>query len=395
MKKVITMVGTSIFENCKKNMSNNSNFENYYKDLKDKKSEEYDSEKSRVDFIKKLVEDWINKEHDKQNVSAEIKSLEKIRKELDEEISVYLLTSDTVIGKLAGEVVESIIKSLGISNNVTQYTIEGLQVENRKEFGRGMVNLIYKIYEITDGYWENVIINITGGFKASIPYLTILAQVNKVPIYYIFEDTNALMKIPYIPIDIKWSVFEKNEEFFLNIEKEKIKELTDKVKNNSDIQSLLEVVEDYYCLNPLGIALWEKYREKFEIFYVSEEVKDYLEKNKSFKKIFEKSVLELMKKLKENPNHPDLHHPLQEVNLPEGFKVFKHIEGSHQVRILYKSDKYKTRYGSDKNLVYIGLFLVGSDVHDSGNEYVNYFDQKANAVLDTNKYSPEKINKEV
>ena len=67
------------------------------------------------------------------------------------------------------------------------HVISDLQVKDSKRFIKGMRNLIDEIFEIADEYWGNVIMNITGGYKASIPYLTILAQLNGCPIYYILK----------------------------------------------------------------------------------------------------------------------------------------------------------------------------------------------------------------
>jgi CRISPR/Cas system-associated protein Csm6 len=135
-----------------------------------------------------------------------------------------------------------------------------------------MVNLIQTIENISQGYWENVIINITGGYKATVPYLTILAQVNRCPIYYIFKDTDALIKIPYIPIDIKQSIFEKHKELFRKLEREEISELPQGLseEERKDIFSSLEQAGKYYTLNPLGVILWEKYKKISEMFYISD-----------------------------------------------------------------------------------------------------------------------------
>jgi len=104
-------------------------------------------------------------------------------------------------------------------NNSLDAVIKGLQVKNRDEFVRtGMVNLLNRIFRISNDFWDNIIINITAGYKATIPYLTVLAQINKCPIYYIFEDTDALVKIPNIPLNIDWNIFNKNEDWFFNLE---------------------------------------------------------------------------------------------------------------------------------------------------------------------------------
>lgn len=271
--------------------------------------------------------------------------------------------------------------------------IKGLQVKDRKKFNEGMSNLITEIYKIAGGSWDNVIINITGGYKATIPFLTILAQVNRCRMYYIFEETDSLIKIPYIPIDVKWKIFEENEKFFFDLEKEKVREIDKTLQINQDIDSLLEFADNLYSLNPLGVALWERYKSDFEFFYISKEVEDYLNRYTNRKEIFEKSVCELKRRLKENPNHPDLNHILSGISLPEGFKTFKHKEQNLQVRILYKNEPYKTIYNTEEIALYIGLVAIGSEVHNAENEYVDLFKKFGEKVKDIGNYNFKKIYK--
>ncbi len=166
--------------------------------------------KRKINNIKKEISKWIDKEKDKFNISAEVKSLKKISDELKEDLEVYLLASDTVLSRLAGEILQEFIPKIVPKCEVKKLEIiKDLQIWYRKDFNKGMSNLISKIYEISGEYWDNVVINITGGYKATIPYLTILAQINNCPIYYIFEDTDALIKIPNIPFSKDWFDWEE------------------------------------------------------------------------------------------------------------------------------------------------------------------------------------------
>ncbi|MEN3047094.1 MAG: putative CRISPR-associated protein, partial [Candidatus Hydrothermales bacterium] len=275
MKKIINMVGTSIFENYIKE-NHDTDFLRYYESLKDKRVKDWEEEKERIKRLKNKISTWIEHKFKKapETVSAEIKSLIKLSKELHDDLEIFLLSSDTVLSKLAGEILKDNLSKLENFENkkVELKEIKGLQVWDRQEFNLGLSNLITEIYRIANEYWENIIINITGGYKATLPYLTILAQINRCPIYYIFEDTDALIKIPYIPISINWSIFEENEEFFFKLEKEGIREIEDEKKIDHDINSLLEFADNLYSLNPLGIALWEKYKGEYEFIYVSHEI---------------------------------------------------------------------------------------------------------------------------
>ncbi|GAB5047026.1 putative CRISPR-associated protein [Thermodesulfovibrio sp. TK110] len=391
--KVVTMVGTSIFENFFEN-NDNSTVRNYYEDLKNKRENEYARNETKINAIKKAITNWINKEKEKFNISAEIKSLTKISEELNEYLEVYLLASDTVLSRIGGEILQEWIPNIVSKCEIKKLeVIKDLQIWNRKDFNKGMSELIGKIYKISNEYWDNVIINITGGYKATIPYLTILAQVNQCPIYYIFEDTDAIIEIPHIPIDIKWEIFEKYKHFFYKLEREGIIEFKDvNNKDYQEVKSILEHADSLFSLNPLGVTLWERYKRKFDLFYVSKEYDEYIKNNKQYQKIAEKSLLELKRRLKENPSNPDLDHKLKNVNFKE-FKCFKHKEEDLQVRILYKAIPRETRYGTREFDIYIGSLRIGRDVHNAESEYVEDFNRIFEKIKDTQNYKLLSIQK--
>jgi putative CRISPR-associated protein (TIGR02619 family) len=295
MKKIITMVGTALFENYLEK-HNDTNFKKAYFHFKNNKSkaDELDKERDRRENIEKSLRESYFKNN--QNASAEIKSLIKLKEELDEELEIYLLYSDTTLSRLAAEILYKVLSKyqpydeLKDCKTEEPKKIEGLQIWDRSEFNKGMVNLIQTIENISQGYWENVIINITGGYKATIPYLTILAQVNRCPIYYIFEDTDALIKIPYIPVDISWNIFDKHAEDF-----ERIAHPNSIPKGELDYNFLKEcnnLYEEikidnitYVTLGPIGEILWRKYKSRFFIFYAPEEVYDEIQRQDNIMRI--------------------------------------------------------------------------------------------------------------
>ena len=403
MKKIITTVGTSIFENYLNNIDN-QNFICAYNFFKINKVEakKLDVEQNR----KNIIENCFTENYFKGNTdaSAEIKSLIKLKQELRDEFSIYFLHSDTALSRLAAEILYKVLSEyqpydeLKDCETKKPIKIEGLQIWNRSEFNEGMLNLIKTIIEnISQEYLGNIIINITGGYKATIPYLTILAQVNKCPIYYIFENTDALIKIPHIPIDIKQSIFEKYRDFFRKLERESIVELPQGLSEDEreDIFSLLEQTDNLYALNPLGVILWEKYKKNFEIIYVSDLVQNYISQDARRKVIFGQSAKELKRRYISNPNDPDLNHKIIGFDNREGFKCFKHKEENLQVRVLYKIQEWETRYGSKEFDIYIGNIKIGSDVHNVETEYVENFKREMDKINEIEKYEIYEIKKEV
>jgi putative CRISPR-associated protein (TIGR02619 family) len=358
MKKIITTVGTSLFENYHKKYRDTA-FESAYNFFKNKEisAKELDDEKSR----KKSLIDKFNSNYFKNNfdASAEIKSLIKLQEELKEDFDIYLLHSDTALGRLAAEIIKdniSLYEEYGLKiSRVDIHLIEELKIQNRQKFIQGMQELINNIYKISQNYWGNVVINITGGYKATIPYLTILAQVNQCPIYYIFENTDALIQIPNIPIDINWKLFEDYWKSFSLIEKSNgIKESDLPEKFLKDCRAFLESVDidnEHYCvLNPLGEILWNKYKEKYFVFYTTDDI---------YEKINHKEIQRIFKSKFSNPQI-------------RGSKT--QIKNNHYV---YDdgNNPYRIFYFEEKDVIYVYEVFAN---HDDYSKYLNdtLIDQK-------------------
>ncbi len=209
MLKVITTVGTSILANCDRE-NGNINWSYINRPFKDKNMRRSDREKEKV-------KEWIATHTDKTQISAEIKSLFKLREEKNnEKLEVYLLATDTIASALASEIVKEILENedLKVYYNPDFDVIKDLQVEDFNRFEKGKNKLIERISKLIDEFVkneksnkkrkfikENVLFNITGGYKGIIPILTILAQLYECEIFYIFEESNDPITIPRIPIN--------------------------------------------------------------------------------------------------------------------------------------------------------------------------------------------------
>jgi len=208
-KKVIALVGTSIFENYMK-----ENGIDIYDTLKVKSFREFEGWKEDIDDLQENVSEWAK---EKVDASAEIKSLLKIKEELKQDkLSVYLLASDTILSPLAAEIIKEWFNEkegfeIYFEKKYGKDVIEGLQVKNGKNFeDKGLMNLFERIEEITGGNTKNIIFNITGGYKAVVPFLTFYAQIYEVPAYYIFENEDELIKLPQLPISLDFNLIEDN-----------------------------------------------------------------------------------------------------------------------------------------------------------------------------------------
>ncbi len=303
MKKIITMVGTSIFDDYFEHSSDKT-FKNHFEALKDRQSKDYNNEPRKIKYIKEKISRWL-KEVDIKNASAEIKSLIKLKENLQDDFEVYLFSSDTILGRLAGEILKEELEEerekllVFEDDKIILNIIEDLQVKDSKKFMNGMRNLIEKTFEITSGYWDNTVINITGGYKATIPYLTILAQLNGCPIYYIFEDQDALIEIPSLPLSTEVINCED-----LRNNKDIIAKLQKGIDNEKDYNEL--IYSDFYRkygvmvwedwvnnspiaeLNPLGKIIWETCKNKLFEFYANSQSKQKINNSQRIQEVISK-----------------------------------------------------------------------------------------------------------
>jgi len=225
MKVIITPIGTSLITNYIDKLGDNEDVKEIYNDIKDKENiEESDLEDIKGD-LKEYLENY-------SNSCAERTSIDKIKEKINEEVKIIFIASDTQISKFLTEIFKDFYSNSEIK------VIDGLQTDNKDKFEKeGLKNFIEffkeKREEIKDNIKrkleeeyknrnnrddisksaekkikdktkkilnEAIIFNITAGYKAFIPYLTIIGQLYNIPIKYIFEDSDKLISIPQLPI---------------------------------------------------------------------------------------------------------------------------------------------------------------------------------------------------
>lgn len=239
----------------------------YTKEHKEKRLASYywskRSLKKRIDELSSLLIDKVAKYDDLDDYMAEVSSIEAIIEEEKEkkeysEFEIIPICSDTAISVVAAEILrrhyENKPEVSGASvkvrfkypygnnsdineNNVyydkdrykkdenkdkkdenkdkctieaTNFIIKGLQVIDKEAFEKeGLVNLFSSLKCIYEKANKPLAFNITGGYKAIIPYMIIFSQVYEVPAYYMFEHTKTLLTIPQLPIDLDvWTLDE-------------------------------------------------------------------------------------------------------------------------------------------------------------------------------------------
>lgn len=320
---IISTIGTSIITNIINGIRNSQKDEEKEalkafeilarKDYKDK--EKYINE---YNYLKNFIKDRAGFD---PKTSAEIKSIIYLKQRY-ENIKFIPICTDTILSPLGAE----IINDLFLENNIdveSPKIIEDLQVSDYKRFKNGLKNLINTLDKFSyEGKFYDTILNITGGFKGVIPYMTIYGQVNKIPIFYIFEFTNELIEIPQLPIDIDYNVFEKDWKKFYLLDSENTLQ-KDRLGREflKQYENLLEIIDDMVSFNPLGQILWNRYKKDNFIFFTTDEIEKKIKNLKNVEDILKRKFIENFDAKTEEKN---------------GHKVYD--DGNNQNRIFYFKD---------------------------------------------------------
>ena len=214
MSYVVSMVGISMLTNC---YSKGGVSDTNYSTLRNEKLpfSEWDDYKDEIDAVFTEVSHWAA---GKTTASAEIASLLKIQQKYNQKLTVRLLASDTVRSALAAKLIEhwfiqaqsGLPYPVEIEFEQTKDVIPGLDVYKEDRFRNdGLPSLFQRVKEICKDQKDqkDIILNITGGFKAVVPFLSILGQLYQLPTYYLFEteatdfDNAELIQLPKLPIN--------------------------------------------------------------------------------------------------------------------------------------------------------------------------------------------------
>ncbi len=271
-KIIVTTVGTSIFTNYEEDIGNLSPL----KTLENRQCSEWGNYSSDINSTKTIISGWLQKK--KEDAAAEIKSILKLKEKFNN-IKVVLLATDTILSVLAAQLLEDFFATgkFGVNCEICknkgnicacENVVKGLQVQNSVQFEKeGMINLVERLSQLIKNYGkDSVVFNITGGYKATIPYITLMGQIYRIPTYYIFEDTDDLIKIPQAPVDFDFSVIDENYFLFGEISKkkknisEKEKDVIERLKNDK----LVAEENGELSFTPLGLILYERFKELYE-----------------------------------------------------------------------------------------------------------------------------------
>lgn len=107
---------------------------------------------------------------------------------------VLLVASDTETGRLAVRIVERVMEEVWPTTRCERAIAAGLDPEDPERFLRvGLGNLQTIVRRACEKHrGDRVVLNVTGGLKGGIPFLTAIAMRNALDLVYLFERSPAL-----------------------------------------------------------------------------------------------------------------------------------------------------------------------------------------------------------
>jgi len=143
-----------------------------------------------------------------EDASAEISTLVKIKRQSGKLEKIVFLCTDTLLSVLSAEIMRLSPVLEGVEIGIVH--VKQLNVKDYNKFKEhGLGNLVSAVIDTVDNTQpDDVIMNISGGYKALIPFLTLLAQIKKIPVFYLYEESSQLLQFPQLPVNFNWEYVE-------------------------------------------------------------------------------------------------------------------------------------------------------------------------------------------
>ncbi|NWJ95625.1 MAG: hypothetical protein HXX20_07565 [Chloroflexi bacterium] len=209
----------------------------------------------------------------RKNLSAELKSLMLCHPKLEPDDEIFLLYADNLEGRLCAEgIKQALIEFVGYNQddpNIILKRIADLQVKSFNDFTRKGIRNLYKeviaiIKDQGGEYNPNLILNITGGYKAVVPYMTLLGFLYKKKIIYVFEeDRSELITLPLLPLTYDEDLLFRARHFLKRLQGEDILSATEfpkelEIDKARYIPAIIEEEQGLLTLTAFGELLYER-----------------------------------------------------------------------------------------------------------------------------------------
>lgn len=282
MKTIITTVGTSMFTNYlspdgrrKVGQESYVSIDNEWQSLDEELSatEIYVPKyKNAINRIFKVLKNrWFSLNNEpNESASAEISSIIKIAN--GEPCRAHLLATDTLHSVMAAELIrdwfdkfkdqyhiEVLFERPRVKFDIQEdsdYVIKDLQAVRGDRYKIGFQNLfsVLSVLVATSRYGKDAVFNITGGYKAVIPAMVLFAQLEDIPLYYLYESSDLnnseLVVIEELPFGFDHAAWELLEDYISN------RELRERAKAaDPGGHPALQILEKYKVIDPDTLAL--------------------------------------------------------------------------------------------------------------------------------------------
>jgi putative CRISPR-associated protein (TIGR02619 family) len=267
---VISTVGTSVLTNqIDRDIDENGCYEKLQQtaNYTDNEIQHYPEIEQIISELKERAEQELSSNNtDKiRKASAELNGIYGLYNEQIEQgiPDMHLLvTTDTAQGRVSAEVVESFLKSKGLTN-ISTHAQPGLSTASSDIFVEGMAKLIPSMQEIIKECKNRrytICFNLVGGFKALQGYFNTIGMFYADEIIYVFEGSNQLIKIPKLPVKVDVSEIEP---YKVQLAMMDVGEISTSWEEAQEVpKEWVFVIEPQMILSAWGELLWDQCKEE-------------------------------------------------------------------------------------------------------------------------------------
>lgn len=196
---------------CLKNVASSEEMELLITTIEDKLFNNQSTNKNKTDQIQIFPN---------YQASAEIQSIHQIllhSKWQGIKFRLHLLTTDSQTSPLAAKIIAAYLEKKLRIESVIIRKIDKLQINQSDKFrDHGIQSLINYIHSAKNKTLRinnrnqriEGLLNITSGYKGITPILTIVGQLLKIPLVYLYERSDNLIEIPPLPLSFNWTQLE-------------------------------------------------------------------------------------------------------------------------------------------------------------------------------------------
>lgn len=194
-----------------------------------------------------------------QKISAETNGLSRCG--IGKADEVILIHTETGDGEICAEAVRDLVTDAwGCDCRLVR--VEGLQVRDPRKFRKeGVQNLFRSLDRLRNERWgRELLLNVTGGFKAVVPFMTLYGLIHRLDVVYLYETSSELITLPPVPVSFDFERLGAFRDAMRRLQAEQVMPLTDfeklipaDVRQEAEwMQALVDVEED--MVSPSGLA---------------------------------------------------------------------------------------------------------------------------------------------